>query len=704
MICKNCRTEIDDDVMFCPECGARVERDFDTDKTVPLFATGPAKQTEVPVQFCPNCGAKTEAGAEFCESCGHRLKEPVPVPAPEGKKSRNLRLPLVIGGAAAAVVLLAVGLFAVPRAVKAIAGAGRSGAAEEVFYIKDRGLHGASLKSAKKKPVEYTDRFASADALYDAMYGFYGYQFVSRDGKYHFFMEDVSYSPEKTYTLYSQKGSKEPVKIDSKIQDYYEITPDNQVVYIKNDNLYVSDMKDKKKIASDVEEFLLDDQGKNVLWMVDSGADDYGYDMYYQDLAMKKEKKKLISNGYLYNSSSDLNTLLIVKEGTLYLVKDQGDSEKLASNVGNVLCADLTKGTFFYLNEEAETVNAMDFVDDDMAAADAQITEPVKANYERTEVVGSGYWAYNRTVTDDRYYEDLDRYNQKVERDNLRRALSSMEMDSPYQSLYYYSNGEAQLVTDKLVEWYGYPYIVDEDKEINKDFTTYLLYKKANDSLENKVKLSEIDYAEEMDSLIYYTRGKDGIACLFAGGAETELDLDGKVLTDTMYKDVKNNQLYCCLMEPDEYSAGDLVSISLAESSAGKMEKRDSEVDGIELVSDGNVYYMKDVNDDYVGDLYCNGERVVTDASRYSVKAVTDSSAVLCITDPDSDTGDGSLVYLKGRNAEKIADDVSDYHAYGENRVVVLTDYNYNRYKGELKYYDGKELRNLDSDVRGFFY
>lgn len=708
MKCRNCRAEIDDEVMFCPECGTRVERDFDTDKTVPLFATAPPKQPDIPVQFCPNCGAKAEAGAEFCENCGHSLKEAAPAPstapAPEGQKKKNLRLPLVIGGAAAAVVLLAVGLFAVPRAVRAIAGAGSSGETQEVFYVKDRGLHGASLKSAKKKPVEYTERFANADSLYDAVSGFYGAQFVSKDGKYHFFMEDVNYDLGITYTLYSQRGTKEPVKIDSGIQDMYQVTDDNKVVYVKNDNLYVSDLKDKTKIGSDVDEFMLDQEGKNVLWMVDSGNVDGGYDIYYQDLAMKKDRKKLISDGTVIRASSDLNTLLMIKEESLYLVRDQGDGEKLAGDVENVLGADLTKGTFFYIGVDQESVNAMDFVDDDMAASDAQIAEPIRANYERSEVVGQGYWAYTRTVVDDRYYEDMDRYNQKLERDSLRRELSGMEIEQPYQTLYYYSNGEAQLVTDKFVDWSGYPFITDGDKEINKDFTSYLLYQRANDSLENKVKLSELSYAEEIESMIYYVRGNDVVTCLFAGGKETELDLDGKS-TYNAYKDVKNNQLYCHLVEPDNYGGtGDLISISLSSDNAGKIENRDSDIDGIELVSDGNVYYMKDVNDRYVGDLYCNGERVVTDVSRYTVEPVRDSSAIICVADPSRESGDGSLMYLKGRKAEKIADDVSDYHAFGEDSIVVLTDYNYNRYKGELQYYNGKELRKLDSDVRGFFY
>ena len=62
-----------------------------------------------------------------------------------------------------------------------------------------------------------------------------------------------------------------------------------------------------------------------------------------------------------------------------------------------------------------------------------------------------------------------------------------------------------------------------------------------------------------------------------------------------------------------------------------------------------------------------------------------------------------SYTHLKGKKAEKLSDDVNDYYAFGENSVAMLTEYNYDRMKGDLRYYNGKETYMVDTDVRNFF-
>jgi ribosomal protein L40E len=61
MKCLKCNAEIDDNAMFCPECGSKIEK--------------PA--------FCANCGAKLEDGATFCSNCGEKTQ----ANTNEGKRS-----------------------------------------------------------------------------------------------------------------------------------------------------------------------------------------------------------------------------------------------------------------------------------------------------------------------------------------------------------------------------------------------------------------------------------------------------------------------------------------------------------------------------------------------------------------------------------------------------------------------------------------
>ncbi len=53
MRCQQCGTELKDDVLFCRNCGAKVEK--------------------IQKRFCSKCGAEYELGCKFCERCGNNL-------------------------------------------------------------------------------------------------------------------------------------------------------------------------------------------------------------------------------------------------------------------------------------------------------------------------------------------------------------------------------------------------------------------------------------------------------------------------------------------------------------------------------------------------------------------------------------------------------------------------------------------------------
>ncbi len=63
--CKNCGTMLDEDALFCSECGTRQE---------------PAEKK------CKNCGTVLTAGAKFCMNCGTPVDaSPAPAPVPESR-------------------------------------------------------------------------------------------------------------------------------------------------------------------------------------------------------------------------------------------------------------------------------------------------------------------------------------------------------------------------------------------------------------------------------------------------------------------------------------------------------------------------------------------------------------------------------------------------------------------------------------------
>lgn len=80
-------------------------------------------EINVRIEKCPKCGAKVEPGSRFCEFCGsplnenpqkpvHKDMQPQKQTQPEQGKKKKSKVPLIIGGIAAAAVI-AIGIFVV---------------------------------------------------------------------------------------------------------------------------------------------------------------------------------------------------------------------------------------------------------------------------------------------------------------------------------------------------------------------------------------------------------------------------------------------------------------------------------------------------------------------------------------------------------------------------------------------------------------
>ena len=89
--------------------------------------------------------------------------------------------------------------------------------------------------------------------------------------------------------------------------------------------------------------------------------------------------------------------------------------------------------------------------------------------------------------------------------------------------------------------------------------------------------------------------------------------------------------------------------------------------------------------------------------------AVPDSKAVIALTDYDkkSQTGTLNLLRADSEEGEEIAADIYldaiTFTAFGEDCIVMLSDYNFERGSGDLLYYNGKETKTLESDVTAYF-
>lgn len=338
-------------------------------------------------KFCPYCGVKNDEDAVFCSSCGKAMgmsKNPVEVSVQKKEDSPGKRFPkkLAIGATA---VLLAVGGACIARALL-------MGNHKYVAYLKDDSVNQADLEHDKKEAVKYSGNYGNEDALFNA----YVEVKYSRDGNYIFYPAEVRYDggahPEFCLNMQRVGKEEEPAKFDSSVWRY-SVVGQNEAVYIKSgkNTLYIKDKKDhKEKIASNVMDYYIDKDEKNIVWIETQGE---AYAMYQQDLALKKEKKTLAEDINLYEVSENLEQIVVREADTLYIIRDFGEKEKIASNVSRIIANSEETGSVYYSKIPEKEGIGTEIIEDDCAESDASIKEPeynsfITQRVEKNEYTG----------------------------------------------------------------------------------------------------------------------------------------------------------------------------------------------------------------------------------------------------------------------------------------------------------------------------
>lgn len=212
----------------------------------------------------------------------------------------------------------------------------------------------------------------------------------------------------------------------------------------------------------------------------------------------------------------------------------------------------------------------------------------------------------------------------------------------------------------------------------------------------------------QQGGVLLYTRTEDGEnGAVAVDGKTVELSrtpvLPGKILLD-------GDLLY--FLSPGE-STGEskgekqsreyeLCRVRLGDREPGHAETVDTGVSETACASDGSVYYFKDMTDG-IGDLYCDGELIAYDAASGSVAAALSGSEVYCIADCIRSKRRGTLMLTDPAGGRNIADDVAAYSVSDDGGVLMLTEYNRDKGRGNLMHYDGTENRLVDTDVWGFY-
>ena len=725
MKCSNCGMDLEDGAVFCPYCGSKMEESAGANNaaTEETPATG-----EIPVT--EEIPAQPEASFVAPDPVVYDQKDSA---TPKKKKIGAIVIGIVIALLAVVIIILLV-LFG----GKLFSGKEKKTsdevkyvryAKDDVFYLMDKD---------KKKPMELGDvsRDLENEDLYQntRYWGGATYSsdfFYTEDGKgLYFILED------DLYFKNLKKPGEEAERIEKDVQNFY-IVDNDTLVYVKGDDrrLYVSKKGTAEKVDKEIGwEVKISDDHKSVFY--NKTNDDDTYDCYYLNLK-DLSTERILKNVENY-SFDDLNNIIFTKDDKLCVLKNLTDEEKIASD-----CADYStyyddNGNFqmvYVVSDGESSIPLYDFVEDDLALEDAKME-----NYTTVEQV-EDWWGdvYDREVTDyDAYYDALDAYYEKENRDYCRDALKEDTIDLSEGTLYTYDvkSGESTEIMKACFQGYvDYQLVSYVDPE---DLPTY----KFSELVENdKVWDLYTDIYDEIDRYSKYM--------LISDNQTAELDIDPEEYSGASiysYGDSQNAILKLRQQEADDddNSLYTVASISLKGKNMGEYTVIDTDtINTIYTYMDSkgkNLYYFKDL-DGNVGDLYRDGEKVAKNVSRLLDEVngkllyagdidsehnefelyldgeriardagylwgdcyyyLTEKDDIYYATDVTVDDGvcDFKVNYYNGKESTTVLEDVATFLIVDDSHMFYLTDYSNRRYKGTLMFYNGKKSTQIDEDV-----
>lgn len=656
MKCLKCGIELPEDAEFCFNCGEKIKKEESQDlikkiQNLPEVEEG---------QYCPYCGTANSSDAEFCCNCGKTIKEQ--------KKKKRIGIKMV--GALVTCAVVVVGVIA-------LFGRGKTIPVEQnVLYTKTGKLLQFDGNNPEKEAFQY-------DAILDdSIIEFTNKDEVkiSEDGKYIIYPSYTTGTHSDGYRLNVAPIGKDEdtVKIDSNVLEYMLIDNEQLIFLDNNYSLYLCDFEgNREKIASNVfeNEFYISEDKKNIVWVAQL-EEGFG-DVYWRSLDLKEEKKKLASNLRIDGVTSNLSYIYLSDgDGAIYVIEELKEKKKIDTNAYWVYSSNedyFSSDNMYYGKYKSSN---LEFIEDDMKKTDMLMKKPEQEDYQKASLEENEDGDYEKVmVTDwDAYEKACDEYQEKEFRDELRQEMESYEAQDDEKELYSFDGKNSILIDEN--------YIFDV-QIMNKG----LIYQHYNLNDIEKVKLSEIDSLSDAESL--YNSRKIVETCLYTNDKKTILEEN----IDVCHIDEEIQKAYGYQYDWENMESI-LYEFSIGKEADGKMTRVDDLVANVELVNNGNIYYIADANEEGLGDLYCNKNFIDTDVQ----EVIREEEGVIYYAAEASEYG-YTLKSYDGKKVTTIAENVACEKIVDENHIYALCDYDWENYKGDLAYYDGEKTEIFEEDV-----
>ena len=414
----------------------------------------------------------------------------------------------------------------------------------------------------------------------------------------------VLYIKDDNLYYYDAAKKDDSLKIASDVVSYGFTENDKLIYYINDENeLYISDKKDKTKLDSDVENVVYA-LGDKILYVKDDS-------LYIRGYSEKKNDKEKIVNDYVGALVSDNSKKVLIatnEELYLYTIKSN-EKVKITGEYKSVVAYDDNFDKIIYAENNEESTDLTKLLIDNKKQDDEDFKEITFSDYLNDKATYEEY-SQNQELKDEidvrneirEYVQDVDLgtstlkiFSNGESKDYLKDVGSVVYTDLDEESILYF---KGEISSKKLnIEDYDYLYDFVDDFEKLIDSGSLYLYNGKEDILitdEELVKDARID-----GKYVYYLAEDDDEYELFYATIKGDkVDESGSLDTGIYYSSfrdgLKDGYLYFADMNDD----GDAADLKVVKN--GEIETIASDVLPENLQTNLNktkLYYMTEYSD-----------------------------------------------------------------------------------------------------------
>lgn len=414
----------------------------------------------------------------------------------------------------------------------------------------------------------------------------------------------ILYIKDDNLYYYDAAKKDDSLKIASDVVSYGFTENDKLIYYINDENeLYISDKKDKTKLDSDVENVVYA-LGDKILYVKDDS-------LYIRGYSEKKNDKEKIVNDYVGALvSDDSKKVLIATNEELYLYTIKSNEKvKITGEYKSVVAYDDNFDKIIYAENNEESTDLTKLLIDNKKQDDEDFKEITFSDYLNDKATYEEY-SQNQELKDEidvrneirEYVQDVDLgtstlkiFSNGESKDYLKDVGSVVYTDLDEESILYF---KGEISSKKLnIEDYDYLYDFVDDFEKLIDSGSLYLYNGKEDILitdEELVKDARID-----GKYVYYLAEDDDEYELFYATIKGDkVDESGSLDTGIYYSSfrdgLKDGYLYFADMNDD----GDAADLKVVKN--GEIETIASDVLPENLQTNLNktkLYYMTEYSD-----------------------------------------------------------------------------------------------------------